>query len=143
MNFPTIFELAALPLLFGQETEDTGGGGEDVAADGGFLGGMWPLMAIMCVVYLIIMMIPRGDQKKQKAMLDNLKKNDRVITAGGIFGTIVTVRQEDPFVTLRVDDSTNTRMKLLKTSISRVVTADEKGEKGADDGDGSSELKTS
>ena len=144
MNLPTIYELAALPLLFAQEGDEKGiGEGEEAAAGGGnFIDSLWLPMTIGCVVYLFIMMIPRGDQKKQREMLDTLKKNDRVITAGGIFGTVMTVRKEDPFVMLRVDESTNTRLKVLKTSISRVITGDEKGEKGAGEAEGSNELKS-
>ena len=143
MNLPTIYDLAALPLLFAQEAEDVGGGGADEGANGGGLfSNLWFPMMMICVVWIFVMMIPRNDQKKHREMLDNLKKNDRVITAGGIFGTVMTARKEDPFVTLRVDESTNTRLKVLKTSISRVVTGDEKTEKGAGEPDGSNELKS-
>lgn len=145
MNFPTIYELATLPLLFAQEAEDVGGGGgEEAAANdgGGLLGNMWLPMMVICVVWIFVMMIPRNDQKKHKEMLEALKKNDRVITAGGIFGTIMTARQEDPFVTIRVDESNNTRLKVLKTSISRVITGEEKSDKGASEPEGSTELKS-
>lgn len=143
MNLPTIYDLAVLPMLFAQEAEDVGGGGEE-AAEGGnsIFGSLWFPMLIICVVWLFVMMIPRGDQKKHREMLDNLKKNDRVLTAGGIYGTVVTSRKDDPFVTLRVDESTNTRLKVLKTSISRVITGDDKPDKDAGDADGSSDLKS-
>ena len=144
MNFPTIYELVALPMLFAQEVEDVGGGGgeEGAANNGGLFGSLWFPMLIICAVWIFVMMIPKNDQKKHKEMLDSLKKNDRVITAGGIFGTIVTARQEDPFVMLRVDETTNTRLKVLKTSISRVITGDEKSAKGASEPEGSTELKS-
>ena len=53
-------------------------------------------------------------------MLDNLKKNDRVVTAGGIFGTVVAVQPDA--VVLRVDENANTRIRVQRSSISRVVT---------------------
>ena len=132
-------------MLFAQEAEDVGGGGAEEGAaggEGGLFGSLWFPMLVICVVWIFIMMIPRNDQKKHKEMLDSLKKNDRVITAGGIFGTIITVRQEDPFVMLRVDESTNARLKVLKTSISRVITGEEKSDKGASEPEGSTELKS-
>lgn len=143
MNFPTIYELIAIPILFAQEAEETGGDTTEPTSDGGlFGGGFWFPMLIIAVVYVLIMMImPRNDKKKNQEMLSNLKKNDRVITAGGIFGTVMTARKEDPFVTLRVDESTNTRIKVLKTSISRVITGDEKSsEKNATEEEGGKEL---
>ncbi|MEC9094422.1 MAG: preprotein translocase subunit YajC [Planctomycetota bacterium] len=143
MNLPTIYELAALPLLFAQEKAENLGAEENAAGgDGQVFDGLWLPIGIMCVVYLFIMMIPRSGDKKAREMLDKLKKHDRVITAGGIFGTVTTVRKEDPFVMLRVDDSGNTRLKVLKTSISRVITGDEKSEKDASEPDGSNELKS-
>ena len=145
MNLPTIYDLAALPLLIAQEAEDVGPGGGEEGGDGGgggLFSNLWFPMLIICVVWIFVMMIPRNDQKKHREMLDNLKKNDKVITAGGIFGTVISSRKEDPFVMLRVDESTNTRLKVLKTSISRVITGDEKTEKGASEPEGSSDLKS-
>ena len=140
MNFPTIYELVSLPLLFAQEVEETGVETEE-AAEGSFFDSLWFPIMIVCGIYIIIMMVPRKDQKKQRDMLDTLKKNDRVITAGGIFGTVMSARKEDPFVMLRVDESTNTRMKVLKTSISRVITGDEKNsEKKSTEAESNTEL---
>ncbi len=144
MNFPTIYELIAIPILFAQEVEETGVATKEADSGSGSLfgGSFWFPMLIIAVVYVLIMMImPRNDQKKNKEMLSSLKKNDRVITAGGIFGTVMTARKEDPFVTLRIDESTNTRIKVLKTSISRVITGDEKSsEKNATEEEGAKEL---
>lgn len=142
MNLPTIYDLVTYPLLFAQEAEDVVEGGEEAAGNGSLFGNLWFPMMIICVVWIFIMMIPRNDQKKHSQLLENLKKNDRVITAGGIFGTVVSIRKEDPFVTLRVDESSNARVKLLKTSISRVITGEEKTDKGASEPEGSKDLKS-
>lgn len=144
MNFPTIYELIAIPILFAQEAEETGVATKDADPGSGSLfgGNFWLPMLIIGGVYVLIMMVmPRNDQKKNKEMLSSLKKNDRVITAGGIFGTVMTARKEDPFVTLRIDESTNTRIKVLKTSISRVITGDEKSsDKNATEEEGAKKL---
>ena len=49
-------------------------------------------------------------------MLKEVKKNDEIITSGGIHGTVVNV--QDDCLTLRIDD--NTRIKIQKSSISRI-----------------------
>ena len=53
-------------------------------------------------------------------MISTLKKNDRIITIGGIHGTVVSVASDSKVVTIRIDD--NTRMKLNRTAIASIVT---------------------
>ena len=59
-------------------------------------------------------------------MWDNLKKNDRIVSAGGILGTVVGVRGESDYVTIRIDENSNTKMQILKQSIIRVLKDYEK-----------------
>ena len=107
------------------------------AADGGG-GGMFdglgiflPAMLAIMMLYFLIM-LPKQQQKDQAQasdMLDNLKKNDEVVTAGGIRGTVANIRDGGEFITIRVDENTNTKMKILKKSVIRVLSEDEpKGE---------------
>lgn len=86
-----------------------------------------PLLATPIIPYLIIFVIfyfllikPQKDkQKKQTEMLDNLKKNDKIVTAGGIHGTVALVK--DKTVVVRVDD--NVKLELDKESVSIVSNA--------------------
>jgi preprotein translocase subunit YajC len=89
--------------------------------------GLLPLM----LVYLMLMTKPKSrDQASTKEMLTNLKKNDRVVTAGGIIGVIVNANPESESVTVRVDESNNTKLVILKSSIARVLT--DNGEKSSE-----------
>jgi preprotein translocase subunit YajC len=107
-----------------------GGAGQGAAGQGGpldFLFGnmMIPLAITMLLMYLLLM---RPEQKKRKEMerqLAAIKKNDHVVTVGGIYGTVVNAVPESRFVTLRVDDSTGTKLKVLRSAISHVGAADE------------------
>lgn len=65
----------------------------------------------------------RQEQKKRDDMLKNMKRGDRVMTAGGILGSVVEVRDSE--VLLKVDESTNTKIKFTRDAIKRVVTEDE------------------
>ena len=56
-------------------------------------------------------------------LLKSLKKNDRVVTIGGIIGTVANVTPDGKEVTLKVDD--NTRLKMLRSSIQTVLRDDE------------------
>ncbi len=52
-----------------------------------------------------------------------LAKNDRVLTIGGVIGTIISVKDSE--VILKVDESTNTKMTFIKTAIQRIITDDQ------------------
>ena len=93
---------------------------------GGFfesMGFMFPaLMAVMLLYFLMTAKPKNKAQAKDSELLASLKKNDQVVTAGGILGTVVNYRSDAEYVTLRVDDSSNTRMQVLAKSIVRVVS---------------------
>ncbi len=78
-----------------------------------FLGMLFPIVVIYVIFYFILIRPQRQEQKKQKNMINDLKKNDEVVTNSGIHGTIVNVK-EKTFM-LRVDD--NVKMEIDKNSI--------------------------
>ncbi len=80
-----------------------------------------PIILMMIFMYLMISIPERRRAKQQKTLLDGLKKNDKVITAGGIYGVVVNPKVGEPDVVLRIDDEREVKIKVLKTSIARVV----------------------
>ncbi|MEL7500454.1 MAG: preprotein translocase subunit YajC [Planctomycetota bacterium] len=112
------------------EGAGAGNAAEEVAKDpglfGGFGGMLIPIMlGVMLLYVLMSSKQPAAGAGGKTDLLANLKKNDRVITAGGIVGTVVNYRSDSEYVTLRVDDSTNARIQVLATSIFRVVSDDD------------------
>ena len=84
---------------------------------------MLPALIGIMVMYFLLTARPKdAGQAKTSDMLASLKKNDRVVTAGGILGTVVNSRSDAEFVTIRVDDSSNARMQILAKSIVRVLS---------------------
>ena len=74
-----------------------------------------PLVFILAIFYLIVFMPARRRQKKLQDMIDNLKAGDKVVTSGGIYGTIVGFK--DDRIQLRIAEN-------VKIEISRnAVTA--------------------
>lgn len=71
---------------------------------------------IIAVFYFLLIRPQKKTQDEHKKMLASLKKNDEVITAGGIHGTVANVK--DHTVTLKVDD--NVKIEVQKSSISSV-----------------------
>ncbi len=54
-------------------------------------------------------------------MRDNLKRNDRVVTAGGLYGTVSAVDRDGDRVTLKVDESNNIKLDVTLGSVLRVL----------------------
>mgnify|MGYP000570819720 CR=1 FL=1 len=87
--------------------------------------GMPLLIGMVLFVGVFFYMTSRSQKRernKKAELLDNLKKNDRVLTIGGVIGTVVNV--SDNKIVLKVDEATNTRMTFIKRSIQQVVTED-------------------
>ena len=64
------------------------------------IGSLLPMILIFVVFYFILIRPQRKKDKQGKEMLNNLKKDDRICTSGGIYGTIVSLK--DDTVTLAV-----------------------------------------
>lgn len=85
------------------------------AAAESLLSMLFPLIAIGFLFYFLLIRPQQRERQKADAMLKALKKNDRVVTIGGIIGSIVNIEPDSKVVTLKVDD--NTRMMVLRSAI--------------------------
>ncbi len=86
---------------------------------------MWIGLLLMLVVFYAIMFSSSRKQKKQRRdMLAAIKKGDRVMTIGGLIGTVLIVKEDE--VVLKVDESTNTKIAFVRGSIQKVLAEDEK-----------------
>lgn len=83
-----------------------------------------PFVIIGILFYVMLVRPERRKRAELDNMLKELKKNDRVVTIGGIFGTVVQASPDSDDVTLKIDESNNTRIRVLRSSISRVLTTD-------------------
>jgi preprotein translocase subunit YajC len=73
-----------------------------------------PLVIMLGIFYFLLIAPMRKRQKQQEQMIANLKNGDRVVTAGGIYGTIVGIK--DDRLTLRIADQV--KVEVTKSSIS-------------------------
>ncbi len=83
-----------------------------------------PLIFIALMFYLILLRPQQREQKRRQATLNALKKNDKVVTTGGVIGVIADLSADGRFVTLKVDDST--RIRFLRSALHGLL--DEKTE---------------
>jgi len=73
-----------------------------------------PLILMFGIFYFLLIRPQQKKQKEHAQMLSELKKNDDVVTSGGIHGTIVNVK--DKTFMVRVDD--NTKLEISKSAVS-------------------------
>ena len=122
-------------LILAQTTVETGGAAAPAAptapATGGsaapgwfqlLQGPLFPLMVGVLILYLFVFRSKRQTDKKRTDMLSSLKRGDKVQTIGGILGTVVEARDTD--VLLKVDESSNTKIRFSRSAIHRVVEED-------------------
>ena len=94
---------------------------------GGGAGGALFLPALMIAVVTFMLLSSRSQKKREKREKDEMHarmaKNDRVLTIGGVIGTVLSVKDSE--VVLKVDESTNTKMTFVKTAIQKIITEDQ------------------
>jgi preprotein translocase subunit YajC len=88
------------------------------------------LLLLVVLFYFVVMRPQRREQSKRQGMLSNVKKNDRVVTIGGIYGVVMNVHREADEVTIKVDEATNTKLRITLSSIARVLGDEPSKEEG-------------
>lgn len=104
-----------LDLAFAQTGPGFGGPGT--------LMSLIPLVLVFMIFYFLLIRPQQKKAKEHREMLAKLKKNDDVITSGGMYGKVVNLNEKDSTVTLEI--APNVRIKFSRPQIASVV----KGEK--------------
>jgi preprotein translocase subunit YajC len=127
-----------IPLLMAGQQGDGGAGPSNGLIS--FL----PFVAIIAIFYFLIIRPQNKKQKETQKMLSELKKGDKIVTIGGIHGTIQTVKEKT--VIVRVDE--NTKLEFSRTAVSgvdvsakedkseKIESKEEKTESAAENGEG-------
>lgn len=111
-------------MILAQETTTTS------ETQPGGLSQLLPLFAVFGLFIYFMLIRPQSkERKKFEALLASIKKNDRVVTKGGIIGTVASVRDDE--MTLKVDESSNTKITFRRDAIAHVLSKDTPAEKDA------------
>jgi preprotein translocase subunit YajC len=85
---------------------------------GGSLFSMFiPMVLILAIFYFLLILPQQRKQKAHQAMIRNLKKGDRVVTTGGIFGTVQSVK--DDRLVVKISD--DVKIELVKNQVAQLV----------------------
>lgn len=89
---------------------------------GGFITALVPFILVFVIFYLLIIMPSRRKQKKHQEMVEQLKPGDKIITSGGIHGTIMGVQQDK----IEVKIAANTKIDVTKNAIAVILGKESK-----------------
>jgi preprotein translocase subunit YajC len=91
-------------------------------SSGSAIFGLLPLIAIFAIFYLMLILPQQKRQKKWQAMVAALKNGDKVVTSGGIRGTVISLK--DDAVQLRVPPD-NLRIEVARSAVTALVNPEE------------------
>ncbi len=97
-------------------------------------------VGLFFLFYLTFILPERRRKAEESRMMSSLQKNDRVVTVGGIHGTVVSVGTDSNVVTIRIDENSNTRIKVNRTAIATIL-GDRKENKDSSDKESASSTK--
>lgn len=109
-----------LCLLLRQEQQPVGAPGLDIFI---MIGG------VMLIMYFLVIRPSRRQEARRQEMLGAIKKNDKVLTSGGLYGVVMAVRDDD--IILKIDDDKNVRVRVARTAIASILDESGAAEKGA------------
>lgn len=90
-----------------------------------------PLLFVVLFAWLLLYRPERQRQLEADRLRNALKKNDRVVTASGLYGIVAAVDRDNDRVTLKVDESNNVKVDVTLASIARVFGGDGVSQGGA------------
>lgn len=79
-----------------------------------------PIAAIFAIFYFLLIRPQQKQAAEHDALLKNLKAGDKILTTGGLYGTITGFRQDD----LEVQFSQTVKLTVARSAVARVVTTD-------------------
>ena len=86
------------------------------------------LIGTMVLFWLLILRPQKAKDSQFRTMVDNLKERDRVVTIGGIHGVVTNVQRDAGVITVRIDESTGTKIRVNASAIAKVITDEETAE---------------
>lgn len=89
---------------------------------GGFNGAtLFFMLAMFAIIYFMMIRPQQKRQKETQKMLDALQVNDRVLTSGGIYGRVVSLKPDKGIVVVEIDDTNHVRVDFQKAAIVAVL----------------------
>jgi preprotein translocase subunit YajC len=104
--------LLSAGLTFLQQTQ------QPQRPQGSLLTALLPFVLVFVIFYLLIILPQRKKQKKHMQMIDQLKPGDRIITTGGIYGTVMGVQKDR--IELKI--ATNVKIDITRSAVGAILS---------------------
>ena len=83
-----------------------------------------PILIMIAIFYFLLYRPQKAEQKRRKAMLDSLRKGDRVVTIGGIYGTLTDIQEK----TVKLKVSEHVEIEVVRAAVNGNISQEEKNE---------------
>lgn len=90
---------------------------------GGGLGMLLPIILIFVIMYFLMIRPQQKKHREHQQMIQSLRKGDKVITSGGLFGTVLNIKEKENVVVVKIAE--NVKVEIQRSSIAGLI---EKGE---------------
>ena len=80
-----------------------------------------PFLPVLLLFYFMIIRPSQQQERKKKDMLSQLKRNDKVLTIAGMYGTVVSIDPDSDRVILKVDEDGKIRIPFARSGILKVI----------------------
>jgi preprotein translocase subunit YajC len=87
------------------------------AGQGSFITALVPFILVFVIFYLLIIMPSRKKQKKHQEMVEKLKPGDKIVTNGGIYGTVMGTKEDR----IEVKISSNVKIDITKNAVAAII----------------------
>jgi preprotein translocase subunit YajC len=87
------------------------------AGQGSFITALVPFILVLVIFYLLIIMPSRKKQKKHQEMVEKLKPGDKIVTSGGIYGTVMGTKEDR----VEVKISSNVKIDITKNAVAAIL----------------------
>jgi preprotein translocase subunit YajC len=97
----------------------TGAAGAGGESGGSPILGFLPLILIVFVMYFLMIRPQAKRQKQHKAMIQQLQKGEKIVTSGGIIGTVAGIKEKEGLLIVKIAD--NVKVEISRTSVAQVM----------------------
>lgn len=98
-------------LFYQAETAPRGGGN--------ILTALFPFILVFAIFYLLIIRPSRTKQKRHQQMVEQLKSGDKIVTSGGIYGTVMGVQKDR----IEVKIASNVKIDITKSAVGTILSS--------------------
>jgi len=118
------------PTTSSQPSPGSPAGGQSSPTPGGIPSFMWMMLILFAALIGMQLLGGRKEKRKRVEMLSALKRHDKVLTIGGLLGTVAEVRDDE--VVIKVDDNSNVKVRVTRSAIQQVLKPAEASDKPSD-----------